>query len=51
MALDWIYHYFNKLKNLEEIHNSHSGGYKEVPHPPLPGHILLRYEQAGFVKV
>jgi hypothetical protein len=51
MALDWIYYYFNKLKHLEEIHNSHSGGYKEVPHPPLPPYILMRYEDAGFVSI
>jgi hypothetical protein len=49
MALDWIYYYFNKLKNLESIHHDHTGGYKEVPFPPLPPRILMRYEDAGFV--
>ena len=51
MTLDWIYHYFNKLKHLESIHHDHTGGYKEVPHAPLPVHILLRYEEAGFVSI
>jgi hypothetical protein len=51
MALDWIYHYFNKLKHLESIHHDHTGGYKEVPHGPLPPHILMRYEDAGFVSI
>ena len=51
MALQWIHYYFEKLKYLEAIHDSHSGGYKEVPNAPIPGHILLRYEQARFVKV
>jgi len=49
MALDWIYHYFNKLKNLRSIHHDHTGGYKEVPNAPLPPHILMRYKDAGFV--
>lgn len=51
MALDWIYYYFQKLKNLESIHYEHTGGYKEVPHPPLPPRILMRYEDAGFVSI
>ena len=51
MALQWIYYYFEKLKHLKAIHDSHSGGYKEVPNGPLPVHILLRYEQAGFVSI
>jgi hypothetical protein len=49
MALDWIYYYFQKFKHLESIHRDHTGGYKEVPNGPLPPHILLRYEDAGFV--
>jgi hypothetical protein len=51
MALDWIYYYFQKLKNLESIHHDHTGGYKETPHPPLPPRILMRYEDAGFVSI
>jgi len=51
MALDWIYHYFQKLKNLEYIHYEHTGGYKETPHPPLPPRILMRYKDAGFVSI
>jgi hypothetical protein len=51
MALDWIHYYFNKLKNLESIHRDHTGGYKEVPNGPLPPHILMRYEDAGFVSI
>ena len=51
MALDWIYYYFQKLKNLESIHYEHTGGYKETPHPPLPPRILMRYEDAGFVSI
>jgi len=51
MALDWIYYYFQKLKNLEYIHYEHTGGYKETPHPPLPPRILMRYEDAGFVSI
>jgi hypothetical protein len=51
MALDWIYYYFQKLKHLESIHRDHTGGYKEVPNGPLPPHILLRYEDAGFVSI
>lgn len=51
MALHWIHYYFEKLKHLEAIHDSHSGGYKEVPNGPLPVHILLRYEEAGFVSI
>lgn len=51
MALQWIYYYFEKLKYLEAIHRDHTGGYKEVPNGPLPVHILLRYEEAGFVSI
>jgi len=51
MALHWIYYYFDKLKHLQSIHDSHSGGYKESPPAPLPVHILLRYEDAGFVSI
>jgi hypothetical protein len=51
MALHWIHYYFEKLKYLEAIHDSHSGGYKEVPHGPLPPYILMRYEDAGFVSI
>jgi len=51
MALEWIYYYFQKLKHLRGIHYSHSGGYKEAPPAPLPPHILMRYEQAGFVSI
>jgi hypothetical protein len=51
MALQWIYYYFEKLKHLKAIHDSHSGGYKESPLAPLPVHILLRYEDAGFVSI
>jgi hypothetical protein len=51
MALQWIYYYFEKLKHLKAIHDSHSGGYKEAPLAPLPVHILLRYEDAGFVSI
>jgi predicted aldo/keto reductase-like oxidoreductase len=51
MALQWIYYYFEKLKYLRAIHHSHSGGYKEAPPAPLPVHILLRYEDAGFVSI
>jgi hypothetical protein len=51
MALHWIYYYFDKLKHLEFIHESHSGGYKESPPAPLPPYILMRYEDAGFVSV
>jgi hypothetical protein len=51
MALHWIYYYVEKLKHLKAIHDSHSGGYKESPLAPLPVHILLRYEDAGFVSI
>jgi hypothetical protein len=51
MALDWIHYYFQKLKHLKSIHDSHSGGFKEAPNGPLPAHILLRYEKAGFVSI
>jgi hypothetical protein len=51
MALHWIYYYVEKLKHLQSIHDSHSGGYKESPPAPLPPYILMRYEDAGFVSV
>ena len=51
MALQWIYYYFEKLKHLQAIHDSHSGGYRESPPAPLPPYILMRYEDAGFVSI